>query len=95
MSSPLPIEAVPAWVRLNNVKVSNVNLQPVQGKGLGFVATKDLTDNDDNENTPLLYIPRDTVLSADAVEEYAKVDANFRELLDKVERKVRWETSLS
>ncbi|KAF7556229.1 hypothetical protein G7046_g6370 [Stylonectria norvegica] len=78
-SSPqLSIDAFPAWARLNNVDFGHAQLQETEGKGLGLVVEKDLRSGDG----PLLRIPHDLVLSAAAVEDYAKVDQNFRQLLE-------------
>jgi hypothetical protein len=87
LHTPLPISTFPAWARVNLIEVSDVELAEVLGKGHGFVATKELgvpTSSDKNtaDDGALLNVPRDLVLSAEAVEDYAKVDQNFRQLLE-------------
>lgn len=82
-SSQLPLDAFPAWARLNDVAFTNVELQDVDGKGFGLVADTEL-GNQETGTDALIRIPRDLVLSAEAVEEYAKVDQNFRQLLEAV-----------
>lgn len=96
-SSQLSIDAFPAWARLNDVDFTHVKLQETEGKGFGLVAEKDLNEKEKESGdgdakdgkspsketaTALVRIPHDLVLSAAAVEEYAKVDQNFRQLLE-------------
>lgn len=80
----LSIEAFPAWALLNNVDFINAEIRNIEGKGFGLVAKHDITEDghDASSPGPFLRIPRDLVLSAEAVEEYAKVDQNFKQLLD-------------
>lgn len=81
--SQLPIEAFPAWALLNNVNFISAEIRNIEGKGLGLVAKDDITDaGHDTSSTAILRIPRDLILSAEAVEEYAKVDQNFKQLLE-------------
>jgi hypothetical protein len=80
-SSGLPTAAFPAWALFNNLEFTHVRLEDVEGKGLGLLAEGDLAANAGG-NEALLSIPRDLVLSADAVEEFAKVDQDFKQLLD-------------
>lgn len=88
--SQLPIEAFPAWAILNNVDFISAEIRNIEGKGFGLVAKNDIegADGDASGTAAILRIPRDLVLSADAVEEYAKVDQNFRQLLDAAGRQV-------
>ncbi|EEU45437.1 uncharacterized protein NECHADRAFT_106131 [Fusarium vanettenii 77-13-4] len=97
-SQPLSIASFPAWARLNDVDFTNAELRETDVKGIGLVAARDLktttkttaqptkeTTSNANENgddLSLLRIPHDLVLSAAAIEEYTKVDQNFRQLLD-------------
>jgi len=117
--STLSIDIFPTWARLNDVEFTNAKLQETNGKGIGLVATNNLTAsvetqalegaedkperegqvcNSDGEkgerarvethghaNNPLrkiLQVPHDLILSAASIEEYSKVDQNFRQLLD-------------
>lgn len=95
----LPLQALSVWMDLNNAVFSRVEVQPIQHKGHGLVAVAqaqaDLDDghlNDDNDTgrsqPPLITVPHDLVLNAEAVEQYAKEDRNFRALLDACGHKV-------
>ncbi|KJK83085.1 hypothetical protein H634G_01213 [Metarhizium anisopliae BRIP 53293] len=88
MSSQLPIDTFPAWAHLNDVQFTHVNLQDVgEGKGFGLVAHEDLESAEaDGTSKGLVTIPHDLVLSAEAVEDFAKVDHNFKKLLEAVGR---------
>jgi hypothetical protein len=93
-SSQLPIEALPAWAHLNNVEFHSVKLGHTAGRGCGLVADRDLSLSagsgaHDDDDATLLRVPCDTVLSAYAIDEYTKVDQNFRQLLDVAGRQVR------
>lgn len=74
---------LPAWCVLNDVSFIDVKVANISGKGYGLVAEKDLVNGDDNSESPiLLTVPKELVLCAEAVEEYAKESKNFRQLLD-------------
>ncbi|KAH8671115.1 hypothetical protein BX600DRAFT_239117 [Xylariales sp. PMI_506] len=76
------IQALPAWCGFNDVSFFDVKVAEIEGSGLGLVAERDLVNEPDNVEIPsLLSIPKELVLSAEAVEEYAKEDKNFRDLL--------------
>jgi hypothetical protein len=78
-----PLESLPAWCVLNDVTFVDVKVSNVQGRGNGLVAERDLMNEADNVEVPtLLTIPKELVLSAEGVEEYAKENKNFRHLLD-------------
>lgn len=83
-ASQLPIEAFPAWALLNDVEFRSAEVRSIEGKGFGLVAKNDIPGvSDDTSSTEaIIRIPRDLVLSAEAVEAYAKVDQNFRQLLE-------------
>ncbi|KAF5689799.1 SET domain-containing protein [Fusarium denticulatum] len=117
--STLPIDIFPTWARLNDVEFTNAKLQETDGKGIGLVATNNLTAsvetrgvegeedkpepegqvcNSDGEKDErarvethghannhlrkILQVPHDLILSTASIEEYSKVDQNFRQLLD-------------
>lgn len=90
----LPLQALPVWMDLNNAVFSRVEVQPIQHKGHGLVAIlqaqADLgnDDKDGQSQSPLITVPHELVLNAEAVEQYAKEDKNFRALLDACGRKV-------
>ncbi|KAG7288692.1 hypothetical protein NEMBOFW57_005048 [Staphylotrichum longicolle] len=81
----LPIENLPAWAYLNDVSFHNAQVTNIKGKGYGVVCSKDLEATDGTADVPaLLTVPHDLVLNAAAVDEYAKEDKSFRQLLDTV-----------
>lgn len=66
---------------LNNITFAGIGVADTDGRGLGVIAEKDLSN--ENDGLPaLLTIPNDLILSAESVEEYAKENKDFRELLD-------------
>jgi hypothetical protein len=78
--SQLPLEALPAWARLYDVEYHNVDFRPVDGKGVGLVATDNISSSHGQQF--LMRIPHDLVLSQDAVDAYTKIDQNFKQLLE-------------
>lgn len=90
MTSPsqLSPDAFPAWALLNDVVFSGVKLQQTEDRGFGLVADGDLGASESNAS-PLMRTPQDLVLSAEAVDEYSKVDQNFKQLLEAAGREVR------
>ncbi|CAJ2502715.1 Uu.00g101090.m01.CDS01 [Anthostomella pinea] len=78
-----PVDALPAWCLLNDVTFVDVKVADIEGRGLGLVAERDLVNEEDHYEVPtLLAIPKELVLSAEGVEEYAKENKDFRQLLD-------------
>ncbi|KAF3762883.1 SET domain-containing protein [Cryphonectria parasitica EP155] len=75
----LPLESLPAWMSLNNATFSHVEVKTIPDKGHGLVAQ---AKSAEIGLSPLITVPRDLLLNAGAVEEYAKADRNFRALLD-------------
>ena len=82
------IESLPAWCLLNDVKFIDAKPQNIEGRGYGLVAERELANNNNDENLPILKVPRDLVLSSAGVEEYAKEHKDFRQLLDAAGRQV-------
>jgi hypothetical protein len=78
---PLPITSLPQWADLNGATFHSVKPSPISGRGSGLIATCDL-DGDDEEQVPLLTVPRELVLSKEAVELLAKSDRDLRALLE-------------
>ncbi|KAK8056427.1 hypothetical protein PG993_001654 [Apiospora rasikravindrae] len=74
---------LPAWCALNDVKFRNVKIEEVAGRGYGLVTEADVPSGGADA---MLEIPQDLVLSAQAIEDYAKIDQNFRDLLEKAGR---------
>lgn len=88
------IAAFPAWARLNGIDVNGLSLGDIPGKGFGFVASKkleaaELASSGSKAGGSFIKVPRDLVLSAEAVNDYAKVDQNFHQLLDAASPQVR------
>ncbi|KAI8633967.1 hypothetical protein F5Y19DRAFT_462178 [Xylariaceae sp. FL1651] len=78
-----PLSALPAWCLLNDITFDGVSVEHTETRGLGLVAVKDLANEENGTEIPaLLTIPKDLVLSAVGVEEYAKESKHFRQLLD-------------
>ncbi|TVY82333.1 SET domain-containing protein [Lachnellula suecica] len=78
----LPTAALPAWSKLNDVSFIDISVQDLgDAKGSGLVTSRALSSKDTYDIPTLLTIPHDLVLSAEAIEEHAKVDLHFRELL--------------
>ena len=89
-----PIESLLAWCLLNDVKFFDVKAQAIQRRGYGLVAEKQLTNKNHDNNSavqsiqPILKVPHDLILSSEGVEEYAKENKDFRQLLDAAGRQV-------
>lgn len=80
---------LPAWSTLNCVNFLDVAVANIDGRGNGLIAKKDLINPEsDSEPLTLLTIPKELILSAEGVEEYAKENKNFRQLLDTAGRQV-------
>lgn len=72
----LPIESFPAWALLQDVEFDDVGIAQTPDKGYGLVSNKDV-----EQETIVLRVPRELLLSVDQVEQYVKIDSNFRGLL--------------
>ncbi|KAH8811687.1 hypothetical protein F5884DRAFT_285271 [Xylogone sp. PMI_703] len=85
----LPIAALPAWAKLNDVDFIDTSVYNLDGKGFALRADRQLTSTTTAPSSPtvLLNVPHDLALCAEKVEEHAKVDHHFRELLDAVGHK--------
>lgn len=82
--SQLPVESLPIWARFNGVSFDGVEIAEIEGKGFGLVAQRDFPPASD-ETTPahcILSVPAGLALNHETVEEYAKEDRRFKELLD-------------
>jgi hypothetical protein len=92
----LPITALPAWSKLNDVTFLDTKVQDLGGsKGFGLVTERTLNSKDTFDIPTLLTIPHDLILSAEAIREHGKVDQHFRQLLDAAGGKVFSETPCS
>jgi hypothetical protein len=89
----LPIEALPAWAKLNGISFNGVAFERFRSedgtdKGSGVVATEEKYNGDpeSEESTAemLITVPLDMVLSLGLVQNYAKSDRYLREVLEAV-----------
>lgn len=80
----LPLSALPLWCKINNCTFFDVDVQDLGNEvGYGMVTQRTLTSQEDTFDIPaLLSVTNDLVLSREAIDEYAKVDRHFRQLLD-------------
>jgi hypothetical protein len=84
------LQAFPAWCAFNDVGFFDVHVEDTGESGYGLITDRELRNDEDNVKIPtLLTVPKDLVLSAAAVDEYAKVDKNFRDLLEGAGHQVR------
>ena len=79
----LPPEAFTPWAKINDVVFKRAVPGIVQGRGAALLAGADLS-NDDSAATlhELLSVPASLILSLERIEEHAKVDKDFREVLE-------------
>lgn len=85
----LPLDNLPGWCRLNNVTLYNVKIGHIQNRGTGIAASRNLSAEETFDSTTLISVPRELILSDEAIEEYSKEDKDFRELLHTTEFQVR------
>lgn len=79
----LPSSALESWSIMNNVQFDGVAVETILGaeaKGLALVSKSETLDPE----RPLITIPRDLVLSREAVQLHAKADLHLREVLEAV-----------
>lgn len=98
----LPLESLPAWLKLNGIVTNGITFGKLGSteedtdKGNAIVATRDQASADsDAPPAVLLQVPRDLVLSLDAVHDYAKSDQSLREALEAVGEFGRVRTRIS
>ena len=77
----LPPEAVTPWAMLNDVTFDRTVPGTVQVRGGALLAKEDQGADRDSSQV-LLTVPRDLILSLERVQECAKVDKDFREVLE-------------
>lgn len=81
----LPIEALPAWARLNGIKFNDIEFQKLKfGSGIVAKADKEYSSAQEAEGEPeiLMTVPPDMVLSLDLVHEFAKSDPYLKAVLE-------------
>ncbi|RQM05351.1 hypothetical protein DH86_00001881, partial [Scytalidium sp. 3C] len=76
------------WAKLNNVDFIDTSVYNLDGKGFALRADRQLTSKNTFDIPTLLNIPHDLVLCAETIEEHAKIDHHFRELLDAAGHKI-------
>lgn len=78
----LPSSLLSPWARLNGVVTNSIRLDH-QGDNRGYrlVAERDMSDSEVAAN-PLMTVPKDLVLSAEAMRGDSRFDRHLRELLD-------------
>jgi hypothetical protein len=93
--APLSISALPAWAKLHNVTVDGIGIKELENRGYGFVATRPLEPADPSGGHNILNVPQDLILSSASIEEHAKADKHFRELLDVAGGKARYPSQVT
>lgn len=82
----LPITALPAWAKLSGIDFKGVGIQHLTDhgidKGSAIVAKQDI--GGEEEEQQLMIVPKDMILSLEAVERYAKSDQHLREVVEAV-----------
>ena len=68
-------------MRLNDATFYNINVEHTEDRGYALIAAKDVNSENTHDQPILLHVPQDLVLSGTAIEEHAKSDKDFRELL--------------
>lgn len=77
----LPAEAFNPWAHLNGVRFHEVKPGQIAGRGSALLASKAVVNSPDGAEC-LLTVPKDLILSLEQIQEQAKVDRDFRELLE-------------
>ena len=80
--SELPLTFLDSWAKINDISLYNVKIGNVKGRGFGIVAGETI---DESPNSTLVVIPKELVLSAESVHDWAKTDTHLRDLLDVLE----------
>lgn len=84
-SSKLPVDSLPAWTSLNDVRFGDVKVGALGEKGQGIVSTAQISETGDAADPPvLLKVPHEVVLCEDVLDGYAKGDKRLKDLLDAV-----------
>ena len=77
----LPSEAFLPWAMLNEVTFERTLPGSIDGRGGALLAKEELDADKDNSQV-LLNVPSCLILSLERVQEHAKVDKDFREVLE-------------
>lgn len=82
-NSKLPIDSLPVWASLNDVRLSDVKVGALGEKGQGIVSTALITETGEAADPPVLVkVPHEVILCEDVLDGYAKGDKRFKDLLD-------------
>lgn len=68
------------WAKMNDVSFDHTVPATITGRGRALQANRDLNEAD--EDTVLLTVPKDLVLSLERIKEHAKADQDFKKVLD-------------
>lgn len=75
--------AFSSWARLNEVDFRATRPATIDGRGSALVASRVVESSIDGAEMPcLLKVPQDLILSISRVQEHAKIDRDFREVLE-------------
>lgn len=77
----LPPQAFTPWAHLNGVQFHDVKPGHIAGRGSALIASKAVTNSAEGAEC-LLTVPKDLILSLEQILEQAKVDRDFREVLE-------------
>lgn len=77
----LPQDAFLSWAMLNDVSFDRTVPGVIPGRGGALLAKEELDADEDMSNV-LLTVPKDLILSLERVQEHAKTDKDFREVLE-------------
>ena len=78
----LPPDAFASWASLNDVVFKCVHPGAIPGRGGALLATRDLDLPGADGAEPLMVVPNDLIMSLERVQQHAKVDQDFREVLE-------------
>lgn len=79
----LPVTALPAWSRLNNIIFQHVKVYHFDGaKCNGVVSERALSSKGAAQAPTLITVPHKNLLSVENIQDYARVNPHFRELLE-------------
>lgn len=77
----LPREAFNPWAHLNDVRFHETKPGRIAGRGSALLASKAVKNSSEGAEC-LLTVPKDLILSQDQIMAQAKVDRDFKELLE-------------
>lgn len=77
----LPPEAFLPWAAINEITFDRTIPGVIPGRG-GALLAKEALDAENDVSLVLMKVPKDLILSLERVQEHAKVDKDFREVLE-------------